>query len=523
MTAGTLNSTAERLAQAERLMAEHAYEPAHALCMEVLATHPRAAGAWFLLGVLAADHDNPGKAAELFGRAATLDLDDPRAPAHLARCLIAMNRRDEALAQAQIAEARKPADALTLDILGVVFRQVGLPSRAIGHFEAALAMEPGRASLACNLALARQDVGDADGAEAAFAQALALDPGLHQAWSSRVLLRRQTAEQNFLPDLETQFAAARGSAAPRLHLGHALAKTHEDLGNFEIALDWLIRAKAAMGRQVGYDPRADADLFAAARATCPTATAGARGATSEGPIFVLGLPFGGAALVEQILSQHREVASVDDLTSFGLVLQRMTGSSGALLMDEAALEAAGKIDFRKAGQAYLQMVGARLAGAGRSVDRAPLNIIWAGLIHRAMPQARIVGLRRHPMDACMETYRRLLPTDPWFDYAYDLTHTAAYYAGFERLMAHWRQVLPADRFTEVALEDLVADPEGETRRLLDFCGLDFDPNCLAQGSAAAPGGSALMATHANSIGRWRSYGPGLAPLREALESAGVRL
>ncbi|MDZ4319073.1 MAG: sulfotransferase, partial [Phenylobacterium sp.] len=177
----------------------------------------------------------------------------------------------------------------------------------------------------------------------------------------------------------------------------------------------------------------------------------------------------------------------------------------------------------KAGQAYLQMVGARLAGAGRSVDRAPLNIIWAGLIHRAMPQARIVGLRRHPMDACMETYRRLLPTDPSFDYAYDLTHTAAYYAGFERLMAHWRQVLPAERFTAVALEDLVADPEGETRRLLDFCGLDFDPNCLAQGSAAAPGGSALMATHANSIGRWRSYGPGLAPLREALESAGVRL
>ncbi len=523
MTAGTLNSTTERLAQAERLMAEQAYEPAHALCMEALAADPQAAGAWFLLGVLAADHDNPGKAAELFGRAAALDLDDPRAPAHLARCLIAMNRRDEALAQAQIAEARKPADALIFDILGVVFRQVGLPSRAIGHFEAALAREPVRASIACHLAFARQDVGDADGAEAAFAQALALDPGLHQAWSSRVLLRRQTAEQNFLPDLETQFAAARGSAAPRLHLGHALAKTHEDLGNFEIALDWLIRAKAAMGRQVGYDPRADADLFAAARATCPTATAGARGATSEGPIFVLGLPCGGAAAVEQILSQHREVASVDNLTSFGLVLQRMTGSSGALLMDEAALEAAGEIDLRRAGQAYLQMAGARLAGSGRSVDRAPLNIVWAGLIHRAMPQARIICVRRHPMDACMETYRRLLPTDlACYDYAYDLTHTAAYCAGFERLMAHWRQVLPADRFTEVALEDLVADPEGETRRLLEFCGLDVDPVFLAQDEATAPA-AAVMATHAGSIGRWRSYGPGLAPLREALESAGVRL
>ena len=109
MTAQSSETNAQRLARAERLMADKAYEPAHALCMEALSADPGAARAWFLLGVLAADHDNPGKAAELFARAAALDLDDPRAPAQLARCLIALNRRDEALTQAQAAAGRGPA------------------------------------------------------------------------------------------------------------------------------------------------------------------------------------------------------------------------------------------------------------------------------------------------------------------------------------------------------------------------------------------------------------------------------
>ncbi len=529
MTAQSLNAAAERLSRAERLMAQKAYEPAHALCMEVLAADPQAAGAWFLLGVLAADHDNPGKAVELFGRAAALDLDDPRAPAHLARCLIALNRRDDALTQAQIAEARGPADALTLDTLGVVFSRAGLHGRAIGHFEAAFAREPGQASFAYNLAASRQFSGDFAGAEAAYAQALALEPTLHRAWSSRVQLRRQTAERNFLPELEAQFAAAGGSAEARLHLGHALAKTHEDLGHYETALDWLIRAKSAKGREVGYDPRADAELFAAARATYPVAAGPRRGETSDRPIFVVGLPRTGTTLVDRILSSHPEVTSAGELTNFGLILKRMSGSPGAFVLDETTLEAAGELDLRRAGQAYLQSVGPLVAGEGRFVDKMPLNFVYAGLIHRALPQARIICLRRHPMDACLSNFRQLFATGfSYYDYAYDLAHTAAYYAGFDRLIAHWRAVLPADRFTEVAYEDLVADQEGETRRLLAFCGLDFDARCLAFHENAAPVATASSVQvrspiYASSVGRWRRYGPGLAPLRQGLEAAGVRV
>jgi len=528
MTAQPSETHAQRLIRAERLMADKVYEPAHALCMEVLSIDPGAARAWFLLGVLAADHDNPGKAAELFGRAASLDLDDPRAPAQLARCLIALNRRDEALTQAQVAAGRGPADALTLDTLGVVYSRAGLHQRAIGYFEAAFAREPRNASFAYNLAASRQFSGDFEGAEAAYAQALALDPRLHRAWSSRVQLRRQTPAANFIRELEAQFAAAGADAERRLHLGHALAKTYEDLGEPETALNWLIKAKSAKRQQIGYDPRADADLFAAAQATFGPGDV-ATGDASDRPIFIVGLPRTGTTLVDRILSSHPDVTSAGELTNFGLILKRMTGSPGAFVLDETTLEAAGEIELRKAGAAYVQSVAPLVAGEGRFIDKMPLNFVYAGLIHRALPNARIICLRRHPMDAGLSNFRQLFATGfSYYDYAYDLADTGAYYAGFERLIAHWRAVLPPERFTELAYEDLVADQEGETRRILDFCGLEFDPRCLAFHENAAPVATASSVQvrspiYASSIGRWRRYGPGLAPLRSALEAAGIRV
>ena len=526
MASHPLSAQAERLARAERLMADKAYQPAHALCLEALSADPGAARAWFLLGVLAADHDNPLKAAELFGRAAALDAADPKAPAQLARCLIALNRREEALDAAQEAEARGAADAHTLDTLGVVYSRAGLHDRAIGFFERAFAREPRNAGFAYNLAASRQFSGDFDGAEAAYAAALDLDPSLHRAWSSRVQLRRQTAESNFVEALSRQFEAAGGDAERRLHLGHALAKTYEDLGDPQTALSWLLKAKSAKRRDVGYDPAADAELFEAAAATFRAGDE-SQGDPSERPIFVVGLPRTGTTLVDRILSSHPQVRSAGELTNFALILKRMTKTPGAYVLDAPVLEGALGLDLRRAGASYLESVRPVVGGEGRFVDKMPLNVIYAGLIHRALPNARIVCLRRHPMDACLANFRQLFATGfSYYDYAYDLADTARYYAGFDRLVAHWRAALPADRFTEVAYEDLVADQEGETRRLLDFCGLDFDPRCLAFHENGAPVATASSVQvrrpiYASSVGRWRRYGEGLAPLRQALEAAGI--
>ncbi|MFY8140717.1 MAG: sulfotransferase family protein, partial [Caulobacter sp.] len=301
-----------------------------------------------------------------------------------------------------------------------------------------------------------------------------------------------------------------------LHVGHALARLAEDAGDPPRALAWLARAKAARLREVAYDPARDTGLFAAARATVGPV---ARDATDAAPIFIVGLPRTGTTLVDRILSSHPDVVSVGELTDFALILKRMAGTPSPLVLDEATLAAAagGGLDLAEAGRRYLEAV-APLAGAARSLDKMPLNVVYAGLIHRALPNARIICLRRHPMDAGLSNYRQLFATRfPYYDYALDLEYTGRYVAGFEALADHWAASLPADRYINFRYEDLVADQEGQTRRLLAHSGLDWDPACLAFHENAAPVATASAVQvrspiHPGSVGRWKRYGEGLAPM-----------
>lgn len=514
------------LAEAERLLAAREYERAHGLCLAHLRRDPAAPDAWRMLGVIAADHGNHEKALELFERAASLAPGDPRPPALRARSLTTLGRRDGALAAAEAAVSLSPRDAFTLDTLGVVFSRLGLHGRAVGVFERAAAAGREQADRLYNLGASRQFSGDFAGAEAAYARAVALEPGLHRAWSARVSLARQTPEANHAAQLEALFIQAGEDADARLHLGHALAKTFEDLGEPSLALDWLHRAKAAKRAAVAHDPARDAALFAAAADTFRPGEA-AGGDPSPAPVFIVGLPRTGTTLVDRILSSHPQVVSAGELTNFALIAKQMAATPGALVLDPPTLAAARGIDFAALGGAYLESVAPLRGASPRFIDKMPLNLFYAGLVHRALPNARIVCLRRDPMDACLANYRQLFATGfSYYDYAYDLAHTAAYYAGFEGLAARWRAVLPPDRYTEVAYEAVVADLEGEARRLVGFLGLDWDPACLAFHENAAPVATASSVQvrqplYSSSIGRWRRYGEGLAPLRAALEAQGV--
>jgi hypothetical protein len=152
----------------------------------------------------------------------------------------------------------------------------------------------------------------------------------------------------------------------------------------------------------------------------------------------------------------------------------------------------------------------------------PLNFFYAGLIHRALPNAQIVALRRGAMDSCLSNYRQLLTVQhSYYGYTYDLEQTAAFYRRFDDLMAHWREHLPDDRFIEVYYEDMVHAQEEQTRRLLDFCRLDWDEACLRFHENAAPVSTASSVQvrqplYSDSIGRWKRYGDKLDILKAAL-------
>lgn len=509
---------------AEADLAAGRHRQAHGRLIAALEADQHDAEAWFLLGVLTAEHGNFARALGLFDRAVAASPGHPRAHAHRARVLVALNRPDAAREAAVTAEQlARPGDAHTLDTIGVALARTGLHDRAAALFRKASALGPDRPDYAYNLAAALQFLGNFDEADEAYRRVLVLDPGFYKAASARAGLRRQTVADNAIPELEALFGAAGGDADQALHVGHALAKTHEDLGDWPAALDWLLRAKAAKAAELAYDGKADAALFRQALAPPPPVT----GTSGEAPIFIVGLPRTGTTLADRILSSHRDVRSAGELTYFGLILKRMAGTASNLVLDAETLGAAARVDLDRLGRDYVVSARALVGAEGRFIDKMPLNVFYAGVIHAALPQARIICLRRHPADACLSNFRQLFATSfSYYNYAYDLGDLARYYAGFDRMAAHWRETLPADRYTELWYEDLVADQEGETRRLLAFCGLDWDEACLAFHENTAPVATASSVQvrsplYATSIGRWRRYGDRLEPLVAALRAEGV--
>jgi tetratricopeptide (TPR) repeat protein len=513
------------LDDAEARLARRDFRSAHTICLDVLKRDPRRARGYQLLGVIAAEHDNHAKALEVLDRAKALAPNDPRTDAFRGRSLVALSRLNEARAAAEAAAARDPKDAHTLDTIGVVFARTGDHARAVEQFRKAAQREPGNASYAYNLGAAEQFVGDFAAAEAAYRATLAIDANHYKARSGLVGLKRQTREANDLNALLALFTSHGTSPDAALHIGHALAKSYEDMGDYERALKWLDRAKAP--RRAALGPREDDKALFAAAARTADAPAPKRPGGSGAAIFVVGLPRTGTTLVDRILSSHPDVVSAGELTDFAVLVKRAVGTPGARVLDAATLDAAAAVDLAPIGDSYEASARRVVGDAPRFVDKMPLNFFYAALILKALPDARIVRLRRDPMDAAISNYRQLFGLGfSYYDYAYDLAETGRYVVAFERLMARWREKLPKERYIEVGYEDLVTDLEGQARRLLEFCALPWNDRVLKFYENDAPVATASSVQvrapiHNRSVGRWKRYGEGIAPLKKIIEDAGL--
>ncbi|MEZ5946021.1 MAG: sulfotransferase [Hyphomonas sp.] len=514
-----------KLAEAARLLAAKSYRQAHALCLDVLTANPNSAEAYYLLGILTAEHGNHAKAIELFDRALRADDQHVGALAQKARSQMARLDRAKAVETAGKAAALTSDDPLTLDTLGVVFSRAGLHERAVPFYAAAIAAQPGEANFHYNHGAALQFIGRMEEAREAYESCLALTPHDTRALSALVQIRKQTHDSNDLARLEAAFAATSEDADDALRVGHALAKAHEDMGNADEALDWLKKAKAAKWAAIRYDPATDEALFSTARHQAG-ALRGKAGQAGPAPIFIVGMPRTGTTLIDRILSSHSLVTSAGELADFGMALKRLSGTQSNKVLDQETLAAAERVDLAALGRAYAQSVRATLGLEGRFIDKLPLNIFYAPAILAALPDARIICLRRHPADTVLSNYRQLFATRfPYYDYAYDLEACARYYVGFDRMVAHYSEVLSPDRFRQVRYERVVADIEGEARALLDFCGLAFEPACLSFHENAAPVATASSAQvreplNTRSLARWKRYEAGLKPALDILEAAG---
>lgn len=521
-----MNDPSHTYAQAVDALNRGQWPQALALADSLLPEVGRHAGVHFVAGVAALYMQLMPRALGHLETAVRLNPARPDYAAQWARALASAAMTRQALEVAARALAQEPADTLTLDTLGVVFTQGNAHEDAARAFGRAVALSPGVASYRFNHATSLSFLGQVEAAEQEYEACLQRDPRYWKAHLALAQLRRQTAEANHLGRLDGLLERAAGDRDGRMYLHLAISKELEDLGRPAEAFGHLVAGKRAGGEARNYAFERDRALFDAIIAAFDAPPEATAGHGSGEPIFVIGMPRTGTTLVDRILGSHPDVHAAGELPNFGFLLKRLSGSRSRALLDADTLSRAAAIDPARLGQAYIDSTRPGTGHTPRFTDKLPHNFLYAGHIARALPNARIVCLRRDPVDTCLSNFRQLFSQgSQHYDYSFDLLDTGRYYLQFERLMAHWRQVLPG-RILSLDYEDIVDDQEACTRRLLEFCGLSWHEACLAFERNQAPVATASVVQvreplYRTAIRRWKRYEPQLAELIALLREGGV--
>ncbi len=523
--------------EAELALQQGRPRDAHALCLQILRAEPGHADAWFLCGVIAADNGRREQALEIFSRAQALAPDNPDYTAEAGKILIALRRHREALVAAERGLALDPTRVTTWNTLGGVFSHAGEQERALVCFQAARSLLEGgsgaglsrewQADLHFNLAACAQFCGAFDTAEQALERAIELQPLHFRAHAALAQLRHQHPNSHHLERL-VPLREQVSSAEEQLSLGHAIAKEREDLGDYAGSFEALRWTKARLRREQPHDVAADEALLESIEILFDRASFAdaAAGVNSSEPIFVVGMPRTGTTLVERILGGHSRVFAAGELPHFPLAVKRLAATPGGEVLNTATLRAGLGLDPATLGRQYLESTRPRTGQRDHFIDKLPLNFAYLGLIRRALPGARFICLRRDPLDTCVSNYRQQFASNfPYYRYALDLLDCGRYYLAFDRLIRHWQAVLPGG-LLEVSYEQLVAKPEAETQRLLDWCELPWEPGCLEfqqrrEAVATASAVQVRRGIYRDSVQRWRHYAAEIEPLREFLRRAGV--
>ena len=307
------------------------------------------------------------------------------------------------------------------------------------------------------------------------------------------------------------------------YLHYALFKELDALGDTAGAWAALEAGFRDKRTRVDHDAREETAVFDALIAATPPGFI-PPAATGDGPtpLFVLGMPRTGTTLLERILGGHSQVALCGELNDFRMQFKWCSDYFCLGFLDRESVGRLGGVDYAQLGQRYLEHVAWRLPpGASHFTDKNPGNFMLAGLILKALPQARIIHLQREPMDSCFSNLKELFGSNA-HPYSYDFADLATHYGNYSRLMQHWHALAPG-RILDVQYEALVSNPEANARRLCDYCGLDYRPEQIRIEGNAAPVSTASSAQvrqpiHARNVGGWKRYAGPLEPLRRLLEA-----
>jgi tetratricopeptide (TPR) repeat protein len=523
-----MTDPAHLYAQAVAAFNQHDWQRVRELTAALLSLIPDHAVTHYFAGIACMEQRHLAQALQHLRRAEELDATHAGFATQFARALSFARLSREALSAADRASALSPQDAVTLDLLGGVYAQNEAHAKAAAAFHHAVTLMPAHAPYRFNLATALIANGDVDDAEREIETCLALDPTFWRAHLTLAHLRRQSPSSNHVSRLQSLLAEAPDNHDAQICLNLALAKEFEDLADYPRAFEHLLHGKAVSRKKIDYSIQHDEALFAALARAFPEPQAMANGDPSREVIFIFGLPRTGTTLVERILSSHPDVTSAGELQNFGLALRHAWDSRTPLWLDSDIAAHARDVNWQHVGADYISSTRPATGHTPYFIDKLPHNFLYAGFIARALPNAKMICLRRDPMDTCLSNFRQLFAEKlPYYNYSYDLLDTGQYYVLFDRLMAHWQHVFPG-RILEVQYEALIDTQESVSRQLLEFCGLPWNDACLhfEQNRVPVATASALQVrepVYRSAIRRWKKYETQLAGLQELLTRAGIEI
>ncbi len=511
------------------------------LCQQANRRFTQSANSWFATSNLAFRLKDPIAGLAAIDRAIELEPTKAQWQLHRVHLLLMKGDRHQASEAVTVLSAQKFTRYQDYADLALLLNKLGNHELSAAKYHQAIALTPDKNStekgqLHFNLASILRYLGRLDAAELSFDKAIELNPNDCEAYLQRASLRKQTLAHNHILQLSQKSRDKNNSPIGLAQIHYALAKEHEDLGHFSESFSALTSGARTRRQNMKYSLSGDLDTLESIithfdselmrQQHQPNQTDS--GYSDDAPIFILGLPRTGSTLVERIVSSHSQVNNAGELNNFALAMmtecKKLTEQAPRSRSELVALSKA--IDFTALGQAYIDSVRPiiELNGEGkRFIDKLPLNSLYVGLIHLALPDAKIIHVKRHPMDTCYAIYKQLFTSG--YPFSYDLNELGQYYIAHQRLMCHWQELLPGVMHA-VSYEDVLADLPGQARGLIDYCGLEWQEACVdfqhnRQASTTASASQVRQGLYKTSKGRWRSFATELASLREQLEAAGI--
>jgi len=517
------------LARATDELARGNLKQSHGLCAQILDIEPRHTEAHFLLALNCLHRKQVGKAIVLLKVATGLKPDEGRYWVQLARAHSQSEQVTKAEQCLDKARSLKPDDALSIDTMGVVLSRLGDHSHAEPYFRKSLKRQPDNPDFLFNLATSLRFNGKLEQAYSCFRDLYRLQPERCEICSALAELAPADALEKMQRAFEKRLSSTEQVDA-RLQISHGLARVLERLEQPVAALDVLVQGNRQKRRSLNYDSAEDQQLFDSIRQLC-TDSFCAQGSSenSARPIFIVGMPRSGTTLLERIVASHSGVHAAGELQDFAVSYKRLGGSRTPSLLDMDTVSAGKNLNFGELAGQYLSRTLSRSGGLPHFIDKMPLNFLYAGLIHKALPNAKIICLRRNPMDTVLSNFRQLFAIRfSQYNYAFDLEDTARYYLMFDELMAHWSKVLPATHFCQVHYETLVDSTESQARRIIDFLNLPWEDQCLDFHHNTAPVATASAVQvrqpiYRSSLQRWKTVEEQLSPVKALFEDAGLSL